>query len=184
MTRTLERPILSVSTARAALDATKHDVLLHAGTSLMLLAGLRPTEVTGLLVRDWEPGEDPKVTVGTERRQRTIRVAPSAAAAVDGYLAGQAVDPDEPLLLGLRPAGVPDVLHRVFRDAARAAYLDVGVHDLRRAAVAAALEDGASMRHVEAYFGLSKTEARTDLAPLRDGYDVGIVAALEAAFAG
>lgn len=180
MTRTLERPILPVATARVALEATKHDVLLHAGASLMLLAGLRPTEVTGLLVRDWEPGEDPGLTV----RERTIRVAPSAAATVSRYLAGQDAEPDEPLLLGLKIDGAPHVLHRVFRDAMRAAYLDVGVHDLRRAAVAVVLDDGTPMQHVEAYFGLSKTEARTDLAPLREGYDVGIAAALEAAFAG
>lgn len=183
MTTTLGRPPLTAPTARAALDATKGDVLLHAGTSLMLLAGLRPSEAVGLLVRDWAPGDDPRLTVRTERRQRTIRIAPTAAAVIDAYLGDQETEPDEPLLLGLKVGAIPHLLHQVFAEAMRRADLDVRVHDLRRTAMAAVLEDGAPVAHIAAYFGLSKLlEQKTP--PPQEGYDVGIAAILETTFAG
>lgn len=177
------RPILTTAVARAALEATKGDVLLLAGTSLMLLAGLRPGEVDSLLVRDWAPGDDPRVTVRSERRERVIRVAPSAASVVDGYLRGQDAEPDEPLLLGLRPEGNPHLLHQLFQRAMGSAGLKVGVHDLRRAAMAEVLADGAPMTHVVRYFGLSRALDRKELAVVPEGYDTGIAALLEATFA-
>ncbi|MGW0311991.1 hypothetical protein [Streptomyces flavidovirens] len=182
-TRTLTRPILPTDVARAALAATRHDVLLHAGVSLMLLAGLRPGEIRNLQVKDWMPGEDPRMRVRSDRLERTIRIAPSAAGPLDAYLAGEEVEPDEPLLLGLKPAGVPHLLHRVFRDAMQQAGLDVSVHELRQAAIAEVLVDGTPVLHVEAYFGLSKAPGRKDLVAVSEGYDVGIAACLEAAFA-
>ncbi|WP_329167129.1 site-specific integrase (plasmid) [Streptomyces sp. NBC_01717] len=171
---------LSIEVAREALAATADDVLLQAGTRLMLVAGLRRGEVQALQVRDWQPGEDPRLTIRDGCCERTIRIAPSAAVLLDGYRAGQTADADEPLLLGLEREGA---LPRLFGNAMRRAGLKVGVHDLRHAAIAAALEDGTPMSHIEAYFGLEKAETRKDLMPVREGYDRGIAAALEASFA-
>lgn len=174
----LQRPILSGADGRAVLAATRHDPLVHASTALMLLAGLRPGEVSDLQVRDYEAGEQ-RLTVGGVRRPRTIRIAPSAADAVDTYLEGQDTTPDEPLLVGLQ--GVKVVT--LFSAAMRRAGLDARVHDLRRAAMAAVLQDGAPVQHLEAYFGIAKSAARKDLTPVRDGYDEGIATVLEAEFA-
>lgn len=186
MVKAAVRPMLSASTARAALAATEDDLLLHAASSLLLLAGLRSGEATTLVVEDWQPGDDPRLAVRGLRTapDRTIRVAPTAAAAVDAYLAGQDAEPGEPLLLGLRPGGRGQFLPALFRDAMLRAGLEVSVHDLRRAAVAEVVADGTPVGHVEAYFGISKAdEGRKDPAPLRDGYDRGIAAVLEQAFA-
>lgn len=184
MVRAVVRPILPTSVARAAVEATKDDPLLYAASSLMLLAGLRCGEATSLLVRDWSRGKDPKLTVRGLRMPegRTIRVAPSAATAIDAYLAGEEAEPDEPLLIGLRPNGIPHFLPKVFRDAMRRAGLDVSVHDLRRAAEAAVLEDGTPVAHVAAYFGMSKA-ADEQLTLVPDGYNRGIAVVLERTFA-
>jgi integrase len=179
MTRTLTRPILSTPAARAVLAATTEDPLLHAAVSLMLLAGLRPSEARRLLVQDWQPGDDPKVVIRGKVADRTVRVARSTATAVYDCLIGEDTELDEPLLLGLHPQGF---LERVFRDVAQEAGLEVAVHDLRRAAMAVVLEDGTPIQHVEAYFGLSMAPGRKDLVGVPDGYDVGIAAVLEAAF--
>lgn len=165
--------------SRAALAAIS-DVPLHAAATLMLLAGLRPGEVRRLRVLDWTPGVEPRLTVRSDRRERTIRIAPSAASTLDAYLEGQNAELGEPLLLGLEHSWS---MRRLFRDAMQQAGLDVDVLDLRRAAMAVALEDGTPMQHMEAYFGMSKTETRKDLTPVPDGYDAGIAAVLEAEFA-
>ncbi|WP_329143375.1 tyrosine-type recombinase/integrase [Streptomyces sp. NBC_01456] len=175
----LQRPILSGAEGRAVLAATRDDPLVHASAALMLLAGLRPQEVSELQVRDYVLGER-RLHVGSVRRPRIIRIAPSAAAAVDAYLEGQDADPGEPLLVGLQ--GVKVVT--LFSAAMRAAGLDVRAHDLRRSAMAAVLEDGAPVQHLEAYFGITKSASRKDLVPVREGYDEGIAAVLEAEFAG
>lgn len=149
----------------------------------MLLAGLRASEVAGLLVRDWQPSDDPKVTVRSARRERKIRVAPSAAAIVDAYLSGEGTEPGEPLLLGLKLRGVKNMLPKLFQEVMARGGWDVGVHDLRRAAIAAALDASTSMQHVETYFGISKTDpGRNGLLPTREGYDRDIAVALEKAF--
>lgn len=176
----LTHPSLSTEVARAAVAATRHDLVLHAGTSLMLLAGIRRGEAQRLRVRDWQPGEDPGLTIRDGYQERIIRIAPSAVTALNGYLATQDSEPNEPLLLGLEREGV---LPRLFGNAMRRSGLSVRVHDLRRAAIVAALEDGTPMAHIEAYFGLSKAEERKDLAPVREGYDRGIAATLETTFA-
>ncbi|GFE19993.1 hypothetical protein [Streptomyces nigrescens] len=173
------RPPLTTALARAALAAISGDVELHAAATLMLLAGLRPGEVQRLRVLDWTPGREPRLTIRSDRRERTIRIAPSAASVLDALLEGENAELGEPLLLGLEHW----VVHRLFRDAMQQAGLDVDVLDLRRAAMAAALEGGTPMQHMESYFGMSKTETRKDLVPVRDGYDVRIAAALEAEFA-
>jgi integrase len=170
---------------RDAVAATRGDVLLHVGASLMLLAGLRASEVAGLLVQDWQSGDDPKLTVDRTRQGRTIRVAPSADALIGAYLAGEDAELDEPLLLGLKVQGVKHMLPNLFQEVMKRGGWHVDVHDLRHAAVAAVLETGAPMRHVEAYFGISKTDlGRKDLVPIREGYDREIAAVLEEAFGG
>ncbi|MFD8545695.1 tyrosine-type recombinase/integrase [Streptomyces sp. NPDC059649] len=174
----LRRPILTSAEGRAALAATRDDPLVHAGAALMLLAGLRPQEVSELRVQDYTLGEQ-RLRVGGARRSRTIRIAPSATAAVDAYLEDQDTAPDEPLLVGLQ--GVKVVT--LFSAAMRRATLNVRVGDLRRAAMAAVMEDGAPVQQLEAYFGISKPPARKDLVPVREGYDAGIAAVLETEFA-
>ncbi|MGW0780285.1 hypothetical protein [Streptomyces sp. NPDC002913] len=171
------RPVLLPEVGRAALAATRGDAAVHVGAALMLLAGLRPGEVSDLLVRDWIPGADPKMTV-PGRPGPAIRVAPTAATAVDAYLASQNAELDEPLLVGLERDSLP----YLFADAARQAQLTVHAHDLRRAAMAVVLEDGTPVRHLEAYFGASKAPARHGLLPMEEGYDRGIVSVLESTF--
>ncbi|MGW8679685.1 hypothetical protein ACWGNN_01210 [Streptomyces sp. NPDC055817] len=183
MTTRVGRPPLTSAVARAALAALADDELLHAAGALMLLTGLRRGELTELLVREWHPGPDPKVTVRSRVQERTIRVAPTAAAAVDGLLAGEDAEPQEPLLLGLKPDGIPFMLPRLFGAAMKRAGLDVTAHDLRRTAQAVVIEDGAPMAHVNAYFGLAKFEDKP-LVPVPEDYDRGIIQVLEAAFAG
>ncbi|MFF8784876.1 hypothetical protein [Streptomyces sp. NPDC015125] len=174
------RPLPTTALARAALTAVSGDVELHAAATLMLLVGLRPGEVQRLRILDWTPGVEPRLTIRSDRRERTIRIAPSAASALDEHLEGENAELGEPLLLGLEYHWF---VHRLFRDAMQQAGLDVDVLDLRRAAMAAVLEDGTPMQHIEAYFGIAKSPGRKDLVPVREGYDEGIAAVLEAEFA-
>ncbi|MFI6803761.1 hypothetical protein ACIBO6_01885 [Streptomyces luteogriseus] len=183
-TRTADqKPLLPVSVARAALDATRSDQLLYAGTSLLLMAGLRRDEATGLLVGDWSPGTDPQVTIRGRRQARTIRVATAVAAAVDSCLGEEKAGLDEPLLLGLKTAGHPYLFSRLFQARMRDAGLYVTMHDLRRAAIAAVVRDGTPTGYVEAYFGLSIAASGKQLVPTSEEFDKGIVALLEARFA-
>ncbi|MFE4671400.1 site-specific integrase [Streptomyces sp. NPDC056723] len=184
MTTRVGRPPLTPTMARAALAAMADDELLHAVGSLMLLAGLRRGEASGLLVGDWHPGPDPKLTVRSRMQERTIRVAPTVAAELDALLVGEDAEPHETRLLGLKPDGIPFMLPRLFGAAMKRAGLDVTDHDLRRAAEAVVIEDGAPMAHVNAYFGLSAMFDDKALVSVPEGYDRGIVHVLEAAFAG
>ncbi|MFJ2110660.1 tyrosine-type recombinase/integrase [Streptomyces sp. NPDC087850] len=173
------RPIPSPTDVRALLAATRDDRLLYAGVSLLAFTGLRRGEVGELNVADYEPTV-PRLRV-TGSSPRTIRIAPSAATALDAYLADQVASPDEPLLLGLQQTAT---IGRLVSRATETAGVSLGIHDLRRAAMAAVLDDGTPVSHVEAYFGLSRTLGRKDLTPISDGYDVGIAAALETTFSG
>lgn len=177
----VDRPVLSTPDARALLTHTRDsdDPLLHAAASLLLLAGLRPREVEELHVADYTPGAEPQLSTGSPGSPRRIRLAPSAAGALDLYLAGQDTEPEEPLLMGLQPV----FLVQLVRRAAEAAGVSVGAPGLRQAAIAAALEDGTPVPHIQAYFGLGKTPGRRELVPVPEGYDAGIAAVLEATFA-
>lgn len=171
----LDRPALSTDEARVLLAETRKDPLLYAATSLMLLVSARRMEVIAASVGDFTPGVEPRLRLD----RRDIRIATSAARAVEGYLATQDAAPDEPLLLGLQEVGA---LPRLLRAAAGRAGVDARVHSLRRAAIGAALEDGAPPSHIEAYFGISKALDRKALVPLREGYDAAMARTLEAAF--
>ncbi|WP_078943196.1 tyrosine-type recombinase/integrase [Streptomyces aureus] len=178
-----QKPLLPITVARAALQSTRSDQLLYAAASLLLLAGLRRGEVSGLLVGDWLSGNEPRVTIRGRRRVRDIRVAATAAEAVDAQLAVAQAEPDEPLLLGLQTArNSPYPLSRLFRARTREAGLDVTVSDLRRAAIAAAVRRGEPLAHIEAYFGLSKAAADRQLVTTAEGYDREIAALLEEEF--
>ncbi|MFF1343939.1 hypothetical protein ACFVYT_39980 [Streptomyces sp. NPDC058290] len=170
----LDRPVLSAPDARALLAETKPDPLLYAATALMLLAGARPMEVVALKVAHYAPGAEPHLLLG----ERRIRIPGTAARAVDDYLATQDADHGEPLLLGVQDLGGP----RLLRTAAGRAAVQAGVHSLRRAGIAAALEDGAPPHHIEAYFGISKPLDRKALVPLREGYDPAMARTLKVAF--
>lgn len=140
----LERSALSIPVARAVLPSVQHDLLLHAGTALMLLVGLRPGEVGRLTVADYEPGPEAWLTVDGDHR---IRIAPSAAASLDAYLGGQDAELDEPLLLGFeREHG--DMMRRVFTRETEKARLHVSMHDLRQVAMTAALDRGGPGRRL------------------------------------
>ncbi|MFJ8016262.1 hypothetical protein [Streptomyces sp. NPDC096339] len=175
----VDRLPLSIPVARAVLPSVQHDPMLHAGVALMLLVGLRPGEVSRLTVADYEPGPEPRVTVDGNRR---ICIAPSAATSLDTYLDGQDAEPDEPLLFGFHQRH-GDMMRRVFTEKTEQARLHVSMHDLRQAAMTAALEDGAPVAHIDAYFGTDKTgHLRTDnLAP---GFDAAMARTLEAVFGG
>jgi integrase len=175
------RPIISATDARALLTVTRGDRLFHAGVSLLLYAGLRRSEVSALLISDYMPGAEPRLRVGAGSGMavRTIRIARSAAAALDAYLAGEDTAPDEPLLMGLQRRD----WGRHVRHVAEETGVRITVHDLRRAAIAAALAGGASALHLEVYFGLSKLPGRRDLLPVSERYDAAIAEALERAFA-
>lgn len=58
-----QKPLLSTSMVRAVLESTRSDQLLYAATSLLLLSGLRANEVTGLLIRDWLPANEPQMVI-------------------------------------------------------------------------------------------------------------------------
>lgn len=173
----VDRLPLSVPVARAVLPSVEHDPMMYAGAALMLLAGLRPGEVSRLTIADYEPGPEPRVTVDGNRR---IRIAPTAAASLDAYLDGQDTEPDEPLLYGFHQRH-GDMMRRVFEEKTEQARLHVSMHDLRQAAMRAALEDGAPVAHIDAYFGTDKTR-QLDPRDLADGYDAAMARTLEAAF--
>jgi integrase len=176
----LDRPALSLPDAQALLAETRQDPLLYAATSLMLFAGARPQEAAEATIADYEPGVEPRIWLGQRWvTQRQIRIAPAAAHALDEYLATQDADPEEPLLLGLQRV---NTMHDLVRRAALHAGVDAGAHSLRRAAIAAAWEDGAPASHIEAYFGISKALAPEALTALPDGYDAALARTLEAAF--
>ena len=169
----LDRPTLSAEDACRLLAECRQDAALYAGVSLMLLAGLRPGEVDRLTVADYEPGPEPCLDVDGRR----IRIAPSAARALDAYLGLEDTEPGEPLLMG-----VQGHLQMLASHAAARADVRARVHDLRRAAMNAVLEDGAPMAHIEAYFGIGKALDREGLVPLPEGYDAAVARSLEAAF--
>lgn len=172
----LERSALSIPVARAVLPSVQHDPMLHAGTALMLLVGLRPGEVSRLTVADYEPGPEARLTVDGDHR---ICIAPSAAASLDAYLASQDTEPDEPLLFGFdRRHG--DMMRQVFTRETKKARLHVSMHDLRQVAMMAALEDGAPVAHIDAYFRVDKSH-RWTTEDLADGYDAAMARTLEAA---
>lgn len=171
----LDRPVLSTDEARALLAETRPDPLLEAAVALMLFVGARPMEAIAASVADFTPGAESQLRLG----RRRIRIAPSAARALEGYLPTQDAAPEEPLLLGLQEVGT---LPRLLRAAAGRAGVEAGMHSLRRAAIGAALDDGAPPLHLEAYFGIDKALDRKALLPLRDGYDAAMARTLEAAF--
>ncbi|MEU2510581.1 hypothetical protein [Streptomyces syringium] len=174
-----DRPLLPVADARAILARARdeEEPEVYAGVSLLLLAGLRPREVEELRVGSYRPVT--RQLDAAALRPRTIRIAPSAAAAVDAYLATQVIDPEDYLLPGMRSTRLVQLVRRV----AAAAGVEAGVHELRRVAVGAVLDDGTPVHHVELYFGMTKTSVRNGLTVVREGYDVGIADVLEATFA-
>ncbi|MFE2850538.1 hypothetical protein ACFXJO_05320 [Streptomyces lavendulae] len=176
----LDRPTLSVQDAHLLLNETRDDPLLFAAASLMLFAGARPSEVGEVKVFDYEPGAAARIWLGRRwEGLRQISIAPSAARAIDSYLAAQDAAADEPLFLGLQGA---DMLPKHVRWAATRAGVDAGVHSLRQAAIAAALYDGAPVAHIEAYFGIGKWVDPDQPAGVPEGYDVAMARTLEAAF--
>ncbi|WP_412079059.1 tyrosine-type recombinase/integrase [Streptomyces xanthophaeus] len=176
----LDRPTLSADEARALLAETREDLPLYAAVSLMLFAGARPGEAGGATVADYEP-KSARIWLGQRwGGLRQVRIAPSAARAIDTYLAAQDADPEEPLFLGLQGA---NELPNLVRWAALRAGVDAGVHSLRQAAIAAALYDGAPVSHIEAYFGIGKWVDPVQPAGVPEGYDAAMARSLEVAFA-
>ena len=84
--------------------------LLDVAIVVILAAGgLRPSEATGLRLRDYRPGEEPSLRVlGKGRKARTVPLDPGVAAQIDSYLPWRAErtasDADTSALL-VRPDG-------------------------------------------------------------------------------
>ncbi|HMG63267.1 MAG TPA: tyrosine-type recombinase/integrase [Streptosporangiaceae bacterium] len=176
--RTVERPLPTRLDARRVLAETRRDPLLYTSVSLLLFTGVRAGEVTSLAVGDYAPGSR-RLAVGGVRYPRTITIAPTAAGALDGYLGGEETAPDEPLLLGMRRGW----LYPLLKEAADRAGVTAGMHDLRRAAIAAVIEAGRPADEVQAYFGLSVPLAANALTALPAGWDAQVASSLETAFA-
>jgi integrase len=143
-------PVLPAAEARAVLAAARGDVEVYAAVALLLLAGLRPQELERLRVVDYTPGEVARLRVGGMRLGRWVRVARSAAAAVDALLAASPVGAEGFLLSRLSGTR----LVQAVRAAGREAGVDAGVHDLRKAAAGAALAAGLPTVWVQRYFGM------------------------------
>ncbi|UKY54266.1 hypothetical protein [Streptomyces inhibens] len=174
-----QRPALAPADARLLLAESSTDPLAHVAVALSLVAGLRPDEVEDLRVTDYEPSA-PRLTTGAEREPRTIQIAPTARQALDAYLAAQKTDSDHFLLPQLRRERVM----RIVRNTAVSAGVTVGMYALRQAAIRAALEGGAPVEHVHAYFGFKEKDAlpAVEESPLPEGWDAEIAAVLEEAF--
>ncbi|MFD6180039.1 hypothetical protein [Streptomyces goshikiensis] len=171
------RPVLSIEDARILLNVLSREGRLqaHAAVSLMLLAGLRFGEVRRLTVGQYEAGPEPWLDVDGRRR---IPIAPSAAAAVDAWLAAAPAAADE-LLIDSDYGGA---LGHLFALMAEQNGIQATMHSLRQVAIMAAWMDGCPGSHIEAYFGIDKALDRKALVPLSDGYDAAMARTLEAAF--
>lgn len=164
--------------ARILAEAAAGTTTERAVIELVLRAGLRGTEVAGIARRHFTPTLGrPTLLAGTKYRPRTIALAPSVGAAVSALLRESEADISAPLVPGLSPVA----LVQLVRGVCRRAGVDVGVHDLRRTAIAAVLDAGVAAMDVEAYFGFSVSGAA--LVGVRPGRDVAIAAVLERAFA-
>lgn len=160
------RPSLSPAQVRAVCAAAAGDASVYARVTLAALAGARPLEVEGLRVGDLDASRGLLRLRGGG--DRTIRVAPSAVSAVEKAAAEPASGPG--LLDGWSVTRHVQIVRGVCREAG----VDAGVHELRQSAIAAVLEDGTPVHHIEAYFGVGRCGR-----PVREGYDVGIAAVLE-----
>lgn len=150
----------------------------RAVVELALRAGLRGSEVETCTSRHYTPTLGrPTLLTGTKYRPRTIALAPSVGAAVTALLREREADINAPLVYGLSSV----TLVQLVRAVCRRAGVDVGVHDLRRTAIATALDAGVAAIDVEAYFGFSLS-SRTPLT-VRPGRDVEIARILERAYA-
>jgi hypothetical protein len=123
------------------------------------------------------------VIVRGQRKIRRIRVSAGVAEAVDAQLIGAVIKPTEPLLPGLHAASGPYRLSQLFQAKMREESFQVTVSDLRRAAIAAAIEGGTPLAHIREYFGLSRVVKREELLPIPEGFDREIAALLEEKFA-
>lgn len=177
----VDRPPLAVADARRVFAASREDATAHAAVALLLLAGLRPQEAETQRTHDYDP--EPRLRTGAPRRWRTIRIAPSAGAAVTAYLAMTVETPGVLMFPRLQSRRSVSPLVQLVRATARSVGVDAGVHCLRRAAVAEVLRHGLPMAHVERYFGVAKAPGRKELVPVPEGYDAEIAAILERTFA-
>lgn len=174
--RAAERPLPTRLDARRILAECGRDVVLHTAATVLMYTGIRVGELTALKIHDYDPTAR-TLAVGTLRHPRTITIARSAAAALDAYLEGGETAAEEPLIMGLPRKW----MYPLLQEAAQRAGVEAGVHDLRRAAMAAAVDADRSIREVQAYFGVSAALITEDLVPLRDGWDREVAEALERA---
>lgn len=175
------RPTPSAADCTALVGAAATAPLLSAALTTALFTGIRAGELLALRVVDYTPGGHATFTVPTGKYggHRIIRIAPTASRALDAYLDREITEPEEPLLM----VGQHQLFAHLVRATAERAGVDVGVHDLRRAAMEAAIRAGLPDYVIAAYFGTSRPPHAHDLAPLRSGWDEPVVEALEGAFA-
>ena len=144
---------------------------------MLVRAGLRGSEVEACARRHFTPTLGrPTLLAGTKYRPRTITLAPSAAASVSALLREREADINAPLVHGLSSVALVQLVRAVCRRSG----VDVGVHDLRRTAIATVLDTGVAMLDVQGYFGFSVSG--TAPVGVRQGRDAEIARILELAF--
>ncbi len=164
-------PSISRAEVRRMLDATPRDSLLGKRdfAILILLAyhGLRRAELTALSASSFghERGFTVLVILGKGSKVRRHTVKPQVKTAVEDYLVadGRELEEDGPLFRPIcnnrtknltKPLGADAVRNLVIRAAKRAEInRHVTTHSLRRAAITASLDGGASLRRVSYYSG-------------------------------
>ena len=164
-------PSISRAEVRRMIDATPRDTLLGKRdyAILMLLAyhGLRRAELTALSASSFghERGFTVLVILGKGSKVRRHTVKPQVKTAVEDYLVAdeRELGEDCPLFLPVinnrtkdlfKPLGSDAVRNLVIRAAKRAGInRHITTHSLRRAAITASLDGGASLRRVSYYSG-------------------------------
>jgi site-specific recombinase XerD len=182
-------PALGPAEVRRMLDSTRRDTVLGERdyAILMLLAynGLRREELTALTLTSFveERGFTVLTVLGKGGKLRRLTVKPEVKAAVENYLRadGRSLGGSGPLFRPVtnnrtkdldKPLGADAVRNLVLRAAKRSGVTrHITTHSLRRAAITAALDGGASLRRVSYFSGHAdpKTTCLYDAA--RDNLD-------------
>lgn len=167
---------LPLTDARRILAASQAHADTHAGVALLLLVGCRMPEIEA--VRPGHVTAGPRLRTGVGPLVRSIRIAPSAGAAVETYLAAA----EAGAVLRLRG---PRLISLV-RGTTASLGVDAGVPELWASGVMEVQRRGVPRAWVARYFGLSGARGRQDLSGLTavpEGYDAEIAALLQDAFA-
>lgn len=173
-------------------SATLHSTRAHALAALMLTTGARISEVLAADVDDLGHTGGHRVLTVTRKggRKQNLPIAPWVGRVVDAWLDGREVGP---LFATAARAGGYGRLDqpaafRLIRKLAAAAKLpnaeQLHPHSLRHSAITGALEEGASLRDVQAMAGHADPRTTERYDRMRGRLDASPVYALAAALAG